>query len=883
MCLSWKTEDFWMTEREGDVMNVMKKITFRALRENRKRTVVTIVGIILATALLTAVASMEKSFRASMVAYEKGQSGAFHDQFSEVEPENLKDFENNRNIENLGYMAEVGYALLNGSKNEDKPYLYVCAMNAGGMEAAALKLTEGRFPQNDSEILIARHTGTNGGANIGLGDVLQLTIGYRCDGEGGKLRQSNPYLHEEETFYPQEEKSYTVVGIVERPVIEDRWAPGYTAVTFLSDISKFDEIDIYATYTASGLRDRRRVTAGLLGISEEVYHRAYETGGMMDAEEWEEATRVASNVWCNIWVLKWELFLFSNHTMAALYTMAALACLIIVTAAVFCIRNSFMISMTEKMRLFGMLSSVGATKKQCKRMVYYEALFFGLIGIPLGILSGVLATAVVIKATSGLLVSAMDITLVYVVSYPAMLIGAVLSVLVVFLSAGKAARQAAKVSPISAIRSNTEVRDLKKERQAPKLIKKLFGIGGVIAFLNLKRARRKYRATVLSIVVSVAIFVGLSATLRLGFAGSAAYYKDCDYQLQVRLYDDDHYMQAQKIAELSGIQQIMIKKGIYTFRVRQEDLKFSREYQQNVLVPEGAVSDNEWAIPVITIGSAAYEAYVRELGLLPEEIGDRAILVSHYEEYIYEDGKTKYIEGSTFDYRQGDVITGKTSEGEEISFVIAAQTDKLPMGNMNDIGILVVSDEWMLSHIDYFGNQAEVCIRCDDPDVLSMEIEQATGTLSKYTIFNSEEEYRRVQSFYLLISIFLYGFITVIALIGITNIFNTITTNMELRSREFAMLKSIGMTRKEFRRMIWLETLFCGGKALIIGIPAGILVAAGFYKAMGIRLEISFRIPYESILLSIAAVFLLLAGIMRYSMGKINRKNIIDAIQNENI
>lgn len=106
---------------------------------------------------------------------------------------------------------------------------------------------------------------------------------------------------------------------------------------------------------------------------------------------------------------------------------------------------------------------------------------------------------------------------------------------------------------------------------------------------------------------------------------------------------------------------------------------------------------------------------------------------------------------------------------------------------------------------------------------------------------------------------------------------------MELRSREFAMLKSIGMTRKEFRRMIWLETLFCGGKALIIGIPAGILVAAGFYKAMGIRLEISFRIPYESILLSIAAVFLLLAGIMRYSMGKINRKNIIDAIQNENI
>lgn len=880
--MSWKTEDFWMTGEEGDAMNVMKRIAFRALKENRKRTVVTVVGIILAAALLTAVAGMEKSFRASMVAYEKGQSGAYHYKFSEVGRENLKYFENNRNIEALGYFAEVGYARLTESKNEDKPYLYVCAMNEEGMEAASLKLTEGRLPENDSEILIARHTWSNGGVDIRVGDLLQLTIGYRSDKEGGKLHQSAPYLYEKETFCAEEEKAYTVVGIVERPAIEDYWAPGYTAVTFLSDMSGYDKIDIYATYTAAALRDRDRVTAGLLGISEELYHR-YETGNIQNAEELEAVTKVAGSVWCNIWVLKWELFLFSNNTMNALYALAAFACFIIVTAAVFCIRNSFMISMTEKMRLFGMLSSVGATKKQCRRMVYYEALFFGLIGIPAGILCGVLATAVVIKATSGLLVSAMDIALVYEVSYPAMLIGAVLSALVVFLSAGKAARMAAKVSPISAIRANTEVKAAKREKQAPRFIKKLFGVGGAIAFLNLRRARRKYRTTVISIVVSVAIFVGLSATLRLGLAGSLLYYENCDYQVLVRLYDDEHYEQAQKIAALPGIQQVMIQKGVYTFYVQEKDLKFSKEYRQNMLIPEGEAGDNNWGLPIITVGSAAYDAYVRELGLSKEEIGEGAILVSHFEEYRHQDGKTKYIEGNTFDYKQGDIITGKTMGGEEISLVIAAQTDKLPMGKFDGIGVLVVSDDWMLSHTGYFGNSAEMCIRCDEPDSLIAAIEQELGTRSKSTIVNFAEEYRRVQSFYLLISIFLYGFIAVIALIGITNIFNTITTNMELRSREFAMLKSIGMTRKEFRRMIWLETLFCGGKALLIGIPAGIFVAAGFYRAMGIRLEIAFRIPYGSILLSIAAVFLLLAGIMRYSMGKINRKNIIETIQNENI
>lgn len=878
--MSWRTESFQMTGKEGNAMNVMKKITFRALKENRKRTAVTIIGIILATALITAVAGMAKSFRASMIAYEKGQCGDYHYKFSEVSTENLKYFENNRNIKRLGYVWEVGYAILEGSKNPDKPYLYICAMNEAGMEAAALKLTEGRFPENDSEILISLHTYGNGGVKIEVGDVLELEVGCRSTEEGYSLHQSSPYHEEEEVFCPQEKKEYTVVGLVSRPVIEDRWAPGYTAVTFLEDVTGLDKLDIYATYTSAALRDREQINAGLLGISEDLYRRCYESGGRVSEAEWEEATRVAGYVQSNIWLLKWELFLFSNRTMNALYAMAALACVIIIVASVFCIRNSFMISLTEKLRLFGMLSSVGATKKQCRRMVYYEALFFGIVGIPLGILSGVLATVVVIKVTSGLLVSAMGIELVYAMSYPAMAIGAVLSALVVFFSAGKAARKAGKVSPISAIRSNTEVKVKKRERQAPKLIQKIFGIGGVIAFQNLRRARRKYRTTVLSIVVSVAIFIGLSATIRLGFVSASVYYDECDYQILVELYSDAHYAQAQRIAEMEGITKVTIIKGLYSFGVRQGDVKFSEEYLQKILTPDAAGGEAIMGIPVITLGRIGYENYVKELGLSPEEIGDRAILFSHYEEYEYEDGRTTYMEGSSFDYHPGDIITGESAE--ELSFEIAMQTDKKPMGNIYGIGALIVNDDWMLKHMDYFQKSARVYIQCEDPDSLSAAIGEELG-FSKFSIVNEAEEYEKTQSMFLLISIFLYGFITVIALIGITNIFNTITTNMELRSREFAMLKSVGMTGKEFRRMIWLESLFCGGKALIIGIPIGILLSAGFYRALDMRMEIPFRLPYESILISIAAVFLLFAAIMRYSMGKINRKNIIQTIQNENI
>ena len=98
-----------------------------------------------------------------------------------------------------------------------------------------------------------------------------------------------------------------------------------------------------------------------------------------------------------------------------------------------------------------------------------------------------------------------------------------------------------------------------------------------------------------------------------------------------------------------------------------------------------------------------------------------------------------------------------------------------------------------------------------------------------YNIDNKEENVRIMNNLFTLIAIFLYGFIIVISLIGITNIFNTITTNMELRKQEFAMLKSIGMTSKEFKRMIRLESLFMGIKSLLFGILIGIILSYLIY------------------------------------------------------
>ena len=135
----------------------------------------------------------------------------------------------------------------------------------------------------------------------------------------------------------------------------------------------------------------------------------------------------------------------------------------------------------------------------------------------------------------------------------------------------------------------------------------------------------------------------------------------------------------------------------------------------------------------------------------------------------------------------------------------------------------------------------------------------------------------------LVINIYLYGFITVITLIGVTNIFNTITSNMELRQKEFAMLKSIGMTRREFNNMINLETIFYSTKALIYGIIFGLIGTFAMYKAVAMKLDSGVYIPVIPIIISIIFVFILVFIIMRYSISKINKQNIIETIRKENI
>lgn len=878
-------------------MHLLNKITMKNLKLNKKRTIVTIIGILLSVALITAVSSMLFSFRESLIHFEKQNNGNYHYTFDNVQEEDLKYFKNNRNIEEYSITQDLGYALLPASKNAYKPYIFVKSYSKEALKNLAVNLIEGRMPKNDHEIIIPEHLKTNGRVEYQLHDKITLQIGNRIS-NGKILNQSNGYQEEEEeTIDPIFEKEYEIVGIMERPsdTIEPLSAPGYTFITYLNQRQENTPVSVYVRYTKKGLTNRDNVTADLLNVDRNVYKKYTDPNIVIASpEEYnslnEQMQKAKYTCKANDGLLRYEAAAFDDSTFRSLATVAGIVIVIIIVTSVFCIKNSFDISITEKTKQYGMLASVGATKKQIKKNVFYEAFILGIIGIPLGILCGLLASFILIKVSNLLLSDAFNLTLVYKFSYLAILFSILLGAITIYLSALKSARKASKISPINAIRNSDDIKIKAKKITSPKWIKKLFGIGGDIAYKNLKRNKKKYRTTVISIIVCVSVFIALSSFMSLAFRTLKIEYQEKTYNLSISIDQEENTdAQASEIdfTSFDSINRFVTQRST-TLSV--ENAKYSKEYQE--ILKANSIDQNEMEfIPIVSLSEEEYKHYIKEIGLNEEQAKNKAILMDTSIRYYVNGKNLKKKQLKLYTYTSGDTIQGtlEAADGKKKSLTIAIgkATEKIPMGleySFYSSGVLIVSDAYLNQYCEgYISNVETTYIDSSNPDQLQEELETELKNVT-YSLENVDASLRMVRSFYTLVAIFLYGFITIIALIGITNIFNTITTNMELRSREFAMLKSIGMTKKEFNRMIRLESIFYGLKSLIIGIPIGIVLSYLIFRGLvSGSLEMRFEWPIGATVIASLAVFVLISCIMKYEMNKISKQNTIETIRNENI
>ncbi len=891
-------------------MKILNKLTIKSLKLNKKRTLVTIIGILLSTALITVVAGMITSGKATLQDYFIKNNGDYQVEFKDVPTEDLSYIAENRNIDNYFLTSDIGYARFNESTNEDKPYFHIVAIDNGAQSKLPIKLEEGRFPTNSSEIVISSNvydymlTGENQLSlsepenSLKIGDTLTLDISKRLL-EGKELTQDDIYTQDEylETMYT---KTYTIVGIMERLnyTLEPYSAPGFTALTYLDVNNLGSTANIYANFTKDGVRNYQEVLCNILGLDVEE-QKANSYIGIMELSTGMTKEDIGSkyNISLNDNVLQFEGIGVNSSYMRMLYLVGIVVVVIIIISSVFVIRNSFAISITERTRQYGMLSSIGATKKQIRKNVLFEGVILGLIGIPSGILLGILVNwilSIVLNNLIGKIID--DVTFIYSVPVFAIILSVILAVITIYFSCRSSARRAAKVSPIDAIRSNNDIKIKGKKVKSPKIIKKIFGVGGDIAYKNLKRNRKKYRTTVISLVVSIAIFISITSLVQYSFSVSNQTFIDYKYNLMASLNYEGDKTEAnniyKQIANDERVNSYAITKYLFV-SMSTKDLKLSkdgREYLTNLTSEYSEAIDKDedanYQVFMVALGNEEYQRYVSNLGLKYEDTKDKIIWIDDFERYIYnEDGSYKKYIGEIYDYNRGDEITFDVTgnNGETVTDVtmpIIMQTTERPMGLESASyteGIMIVSDEFMNQFNWMFGS---LYINTDDASALEKEI---TTNYKNVSTLNIQAEADRQNSLILVIAIFLYGFIIVISLIGVTNIFNTITSNMNLRSKEFANLKSIGMTKKEFNKMIRLESIFYGLKSIIIGLPLGILGSYLLYLAFreGILMEYTF--PVMPTVVAIVVVFLLIGGIMKYSLNKINKQNIIETIRKDNI
>ena len=770
---------------------------------------------------------------------------------------------------------------MNGGKNEDKPYLYLKAYSKGSIEKLGISLVEGRLPENDNEVAISSHIKSNGGVEYKIGDELDLNLGERISG-GESLGQGVALEDvENEEFVPKSEKTYKIVGIIERTNfdVEPYRAPGYTVLKILSDKYVTNNLNVYVRY--KDVKEHITTTAQIIRIDEQVMKRITDPSNGMISESDAEAFGNAKYSFSeNDGLLRWENLEFNESTTNTLYAVSAVVIVIIVTS-VFCIKNSFEISITEKTRQYGMLASVGATSKQIKKNVLYEGLILGIIGIPVGILSGLVAIFILLKVISNILKDFSGIEFIYATSFLAIAISIVLASITIYLSARKSAKKASKISPIEAIRNTDDIKIKAKKLRSPKIIKRLFGVGGDILYKNLKRNRKKYRTTVISIIVSVLIFIAMSAFVQYAFDATSVYYKNYDYNLVINASESD-INQLLEIAKNDTVKKYSIARQLVLDVSGKELTNHYTNEKKSADEGIGVINpDNEKdCITIVAVGKEEYMRFLNKNGLRYEDVKDKVILNDSAKTYI--DSKKAYSMYRIYDYKKDNHISANIDD-KSIDLEIVAIVDSVPMGLQNDYysnGMFIVSDEFLDKYKTKDDMNVSLYVDSSAPSELEEIAKKSSGV--KY-VENIETMAKTQSAIWLVISIFLYGFIAVISLIGITNIFNTITTNMELRQKEFANLKSIGMTKKEFNRMIRLESVLYGGKALIIGIPIGIGLSYLLFKSFGIGYEMTYELPLKAIGISIIAVVVLIWVIMRFSLKKINKQNIIETIRKDNI
>ncbi len=889
---------------EEDAMNIFGWYTLRSLKQNRTRTIVTIIGIILSTAMITAVTTTVSSIQNFLLEAAAESDGSWHVNMLTESRETVQEVEKAEGVVKSAGYADITYAKPEGIQSERTPYLYIGGFSGDFEELLTLRIKEGRMPERSNELIVPVNMAERSGIQYKIGEKVTLETGLRREEESGETVWQDYLISPEkgETFVSGGRQTYEIVGTYESARL-GYWEPslgepGYTALTRLDD-----------SVVVNG---RRMVYAALsdAGMAEDFAGKLMKRYGKESVD-------------LNYFYLRMQGSTLNERTKGMLAGFMLVLIGIIMFGSVALIGNSFAISLNERKKQYGLLSSVGATRKQLRQSVLFEAVVLSGIGIPLGILAGIGGMAVTfycLRGTFSQFANMGDLSIHMSAALWAVVLAAGVGVVTVLISAYLPVRKALKISPIDAVRQTTDIVARPVRLKTARLTERLFGLEGVLAAKNYKRNRRKYRATVFSLFISVVLFISASSfsdylsssmdELIQTYNCDLSYSNKEDRELGKKIDKDEFQKLFGRLEQCGGVTQAEYHFSLWSPHITLPGKYLSSEIYRNSTGYPRPSEEKELEKEVSTsngiiafINDSAFEEYLRDNHMDVEKYmnADTPVGVAYDKTIVWNVEKERYTISRVFEENPGQAglayeVWPEDGDLENIQLIgkqtinIGEIQDNLPPGLdfESQYGVLLMYPQSAMEVIyptslrDDISPEYRMTFHAEDPDKTCEEMRDImaeTGDTGE--LYNIAETVRTNRALMTVINIFSYGFIILISLIAATNVFNTISTNVYLRRREFAMLRSVGMTQRSFYKMVNIECLFYGVKGVMFGLPVAAGITGLIWYATNSLILTSFYIPWYSVAIAVGSVFLVVFATMLYSASRIRRENVVDTLKEE--
>lgn len=855
-------------------MKSYSEITGRYLKVQKKRTILTIIGIVLSVALITSIATMFKSFQDNRIRQVKGYSGDFHILFNSVNGGHIPYFKAHKDIKKTGITRYDGASIIGKRKKSGRNVeLYVESYNKEMFELKNIKLSEGRLPQEEDEIILAPWVMEV--LNAKVGDKITLKLGeiiYPEDEGNGK-----EINYEDIKFKEKNSKEYIICGLIKESIQGN-------GISYLSEESSLNKNGEYNIYANINLKKQAEV------IGKQIV---------------EELNLEEDSIWYNEELLRVMLKSLDDSENRVVGLIAVFFIILVIVATISVIYNSFHMSVMERVSQFGILRSVGASKNQIKRIVMKEAMILAIISIPIGLVLGLVALKIVIMILGSLAFSMFESFEIAI--NPIILLGsAVLGLITIYISSKGPAKLAAKVSPLEAIKNSGSVKkeDFKKAKSGI-IAGKIFGIEGQVAYKNLRRNKTRFRITIFSMVISIVLFIVFNSfAYDIKKVEKVAMATEPEYRVMLssdELEESTISKFCEDIEKIKGID-LVYKEIRESPAIAIEKDKLNKEYEDLTETNFYNFDDGDYAFtysPFYAYNSKSFEKSKKNI--IAGEINEKK---------LNEENGVIIIQNAhikTKDKKRANINVTNYKVGDEISIIpssITGDTDENLLNHVGKIkvkvlGILeedaVFENSWEWGSLrfistekvykDIFGelrsNNLNIRTGNDvDHKVIKEKLESIANENNMYILDNVEAA-KRDKSMMIQVMVFIYGFITVVTLISSINIINTINTNLLLRKRELATFKSIGMAEKQIKKMIVLESVYYAIIASFYGILMGMPLSYILYRLMSELRAYEWNIPWSSIVMVFIGAILMVIIASMISLRKMNKINIMDSIRSE--